>query len=94
MRFRVRELDSDFIEASPEHRPVVVITSNSERELPKPFLRRCVYYHMRIPEENALERIVAARLGRRFAEDHAGLVAHVENLVRLRSKPKRKRHKT
>lgn len=31
-------------------RPVVIITSNAARSLPAPFLRRCVYYHMRFPE--------------------------------------------
>ena len=33
----------------PQFRPVVVITSNRERELPEAFLRRCVYYHVDLP---------------------------------------------
>jgi len=34
------------VEGSPENRPIVFITSNSERRLPEPFLRRCVYHHI------------------------------------------------
>ena len=33
----------------PQFRPVVVITSNREKELPEAFLRRCVYYHVDLP---------------------------------------------
>ena len=33
------------------NRPIVLITSNSERALPQAFLRRCVYYHMTLPEK-------------------------------------------
>jgi MoxR-like ATPase len=40
----------------PQHRPVVVITSNREKELPEAFLRRCVYYHMDIPPFRAKDR--------------------------------------
>lgn len=45
------------------HRPVILVTSNEERELPPPFLRRCVY--LRIPSPNAKElcAIVSTRLG-------------------------------
>jgi len=36
-------------DGQPQFRPVVVITSNREKELPEAFLRRCVYYHLDIP---------------------------------------------
>ncbi len=42
--------------------PVVVITSNSERRLPEPFLRRCIFHHLEFGEE-LLRRAVEARLG-------------------------------
>ncbi len=42
--------------------PVVVITSNSERRLPEPFLRRCIFHHIEFTEE-LLRRAVAARGG-------------------------------
>lgn len=40
------------------HRPVVIITSNNEKELPDAFLRRCFFHYIRFPEEATLRRIV------------------------------------
>lgn len=42
--------------------PVVVITSNSEKNLPDPFLRRCVFYHLLFPTREQLYDIVERRL--------------------------------
>jgi len=45
------------------HRPIVIMTSNSEKNLPDAFLRRCVYYNIPFPETiEQLERIVRRRL--------------------------------
>ena len=54
MEFRIPELFMDEpirleSEEDKHHRPIVIITSNSERELPEAFLRRCLYYHMTLP---------------------------------------------
>lgn len=46
-------------------RPIVIITSNSERQLPLPFLRRCVFHHIRFPNEEKLQAIIRQRLGDR-----------------------------
>lgn len=43
-------------------RPIIVLTSNSEKGLPDPFLRRCVYFDIPFPNAEAMEKIVAARL--------------------------------
>ncbi len=40
------------------HRPVVIITSNNEKELPDAFLRRCFFHYIRFPEAETLSRIV------------------------------------
>jgi len=69
--FRIPELGNVRIDANREHPPVVIITSNSEKHLPDPFLRRCVYYHIPFPErdleanppKDPLADIVRARLG-------------------------------
>ena len=42
------------------HRPVVIITSNNEKELPDAFLRRCFFHYIRFPDRETMERIVAA----------------------------------
>ncbi len=40
------------------HRPVIIITSNNEKELPDAFLRRCFFHYIRFPEAETLRRIV------------------------------------
>jgi MoxR-like ATPase len=47
----------------PRFRPIVIITSNSEKGLPDPFLRRCVYYDIPFPDPDQMGIIVAARIG-------------------------------
>ena len=60
------------------HRPVVIITSNAEKELPDAFLRRCVFHYIEFPgpEHDAADRSGAPpRAGRAPARDgHAGLL--------------------
>jgi MoxR-like ATPase len=41
------------------HRPVIVITSNNEKELPDAFLRRCFFHYIRFPDPDTMTRIVA-----------------------------------
>lgn len=55
MSFHIPELDE---EVTAKHRPVVVITSNSEKELPDAFLRRCVFHYIEFPDEEMMARIV------------------------------------
>ena len=40
------------------HRPIVIITSNNEKELPDAFLRRCFFHYIRFPDIDTLRRIV------------------------------------
>jgi len=40
------------------HRPLVVITSNNEKELPDAFLRRCFFHYIRFPDRETMARIV------------------------------------
>jgi MoxR-like ATPase len=63
MTFSVKEIGSRPLQSDKMLRPIVVITSNSERDLPEPFLRRCIYYHIPFPEhEEDLTRILLSRL--------------------------------
>ena len=41
-----------------KHRPIIVITSNNEKELPDAFLRRCFFHYIRFPDEETMTRIV------------------------------------
>jgi MoxR-like ATPase len=60
MELRIPEID---YEVSAAQRPIVVITSNEESQLPEAFLRRCVFHHIDFPEEERLREIVKERLG-------------------------------
>lgn len=57
MRFAIPELGIR-VAASDDVRPIVIMTSNSERSLPEPFLRRCAFFHIPIPEEGRMNEIV------------------------------------
>jgi MoxR-like ATPase len=41
-----------------QHRPVIIITSNNEKELPDAFLRRCFFHYIRFPDADVLKQIV------------------------------------
>jgi len=60
MEFTVPELA---LKCTAAKRPVVVITSNSERQLPDPFLRRCVFHRLDFPSGDRLRAILKERLG-------------------------------
>jgi MoxR-like ATPase len=59
MEFHVAETGEQ-VQVNPGLRPIVFITSNSERRLPEPFLRRCVYHHIQF-EASILQRVLKAR---------------------------------
>src|SRR5678815_4875376 len=40
------------------HRPIILITSNNEKELPDAFLRRCFFHYIRFPDAQTMEKIV------------------------------------
>ena len=41
-----------------KHRPIIIITSNNEKELPDAFLRRCFFHYIAFPDRNTLQKIV------------------------------------
>ena len=45
-----------------KHRPIVIITSNAEKELPDAFLRRCIFHYIDFPEADLMEEIVKVHL--------------------------------
>lgn len=55
MRFVVGETGDEVV---AKERPVVIITSNNEKELPDAFLRRCVFHFIDFPEPELMKRIV------------------------------------
>ena len=48
---------------SAKHRPIVIITSNAEKELPDAFLRRCIFHYIDFPNQELMEEIVKVHFG-------------------------------
>jgi MoxR-like ATPase len=61
LTFAVRETGNTFT-ANQGYRPILVLTSNSEKNLPDAFLRRCIFYHLSFPDRDRLRAIVMRRL--------------------------------
>jgi MoxR-like ATPase len=90
MRFFSPELNRT-VQAEPHFRPIVVVTSNSEKTLPEAFLRRCIYYNIEFPSPERLANIVAARItelprGATLVDDAIAVFRHVHR-VPLRKRP-------
>ena len=45
------------------HRPIVIITSNAEKELPDAFLRRCIFHYIEFPDAEKMEEIIKVHFG-------------------------------
>lgn len=83
MYFRIPELGNQKIVADSKLQPIVIITSNSEKDLPDAFLRRCIYYHLTFPDSDRLKEIIANRLGMNIGD--AFLQSAINLLEQLRS---------
>jgi MoxR-like ATPase len=65
--FRVPELGNREFPANPDKPPILILTSNSERNLPDAFLRRCAFFHIEFPNDDGLRSIIQRQLPQ-FAE--------------------------
>ncbi len=95
-RFFVREWGdkgSWFPKEQPKTRPLLIITSNSERRLPEPFLRRCIFHHIEFTEDILRKAVHARRDDFPELSDDV-LSAAIERLMELRDKPLRKKPAT
>ncbi|MCG8423396.1 MAG: MoxR family ATPase [Proteobacteria bacterium] len=73
--------------------PIVVITSNSERRLPEPFLRRCVFHHIEFTED-ILKKAVQAHIGSFPNLDSDVIDIALYRFMELRRRPLRKKPAT
>src|SRR6476661_6605789 len=73
-----------------EKRPIVVITSNNEKELPDAFLRRCFFHYIRFPDHETMEKIVAVHfpgIKRRLVEEALERFFELREVPGLKKKP-------
>ena len=71
-------------------RPVVIITSNNEKELPDAFLRRCFFHYIRFPDKAEMQAIVKLHypdLKERLLDEAMDLFFELRNVEGLRKKP-------
>jgi len=72
------------------HRPVVIITSNAEKELPDAFLRRCVFHYIEFPGKDLMAQIVRAHfpdLDRRLLDQVLEAFYKIRQLPQIKKKP-------
>ena len=87
MEFYVHET-RELVQA--RHRPVIIITSNNEKELPDAFLRRCFFHYIRFPDAGTMEKIVEVHhpgLKRELLAEALGAFYRVRETPGLKKKP-------
>ncbi|MGD9866892.1 MAG: AAA family ATPase, partial [Hyphomicrobiales bacterium] len=71
-------------------RPVVIITSNPEKELPDAFLRRCFFHYIRFPDEDTMREIVEVHfpgLKQRLVSEALKIFYEMREVPGLKKKP-------
>jgi MoxR-like ATPase len=84
--FRIPELAGASVGVDDDrYRPILIMTSNSEKSLPDAFLRRCIFYCIPFPDEDRLQQIILTRLGERIGRESTLLKDAVAFVLVLRS---------
>lgn len=71
-------------------RPIVVITSNAEKELPDAFLRRCIFHYIEFPDPEGMETIIKVHhpnLEKRLLEQAMETFYMLRNVPNIQKKP-------
>jgi MoxR-like ATPase len=87
MEFHVYETQQTIV---ARHRPLVVITSNNEKELPDAFLRRCFFHYIRFPDRETMTQIVDVhypRLKRALLQEALEVFFALRDVPGLKKKP-------
>ncbi|MFZ2383981.1 MAG: MoxR family ATPase [Candidatus Nanopelagicales bacterium] len=87
MRFTVMETGDEIV---AKQRPIVIITSNAEKELPDAFLRRCVFHFIDFPDRELMARIVEVHqpgLNQQLLDQALDAFYSIRDLDRLRKRP-------
>ena len=87
MQFHVYETKETVV---ARQRPIVIITSNNEKELPDAFLRRCFFHFIRFPDRETMERILEAHypdLRADLAREALNIFFQIRDVNELKKKP-------
>ena len=72
------------------HRPIIVITSNNEKELPDAFLRRCFFHYIRFPDPDTMRAIIEVHfpgIKKRLVSEALKLFYEIRDVPGLKKKP-------
>ena len=87
MEFYVYELNRM---VTAHQRPIVIITSNNEKELPDAFLRRCFFHYIKFPDPETMARIIAVHypdIQKRLVAEALNLFYELRDISGLKKKP-------
>ncbi len=73
-----------------KHRPIVIITSNAEKELPDAFLRRCIFHYIDFPDREKMEEIINVHFGdidRKLVKEAMKAFYDIRGLRQIQKKP-------
>jgi len=87
MEFHVYETQQTI---SAAQRPVVIITSNNEKELPDAFLRRCFFHYIRFPDEDVMRQIIEVhhpQIQKRLVSEALNVFYDLRDVPGLKKKP-------
>ena len=87
MEFYVYETDETI---SARHRPIIIITSNNEKELPDAFLRRCFFHYIAFPDAETLQQIVAVHfpdIEKALVDEALAMFFQLRDVPNIKKKP-------
>ncbi len=76
----VNKVEEKKIKAEGHYRPIIVLTSNSEKSLPDAFLRRCVFFHIEYPTREELKSIIHTKIHDLNENELNAITIHFEKL--------------
>ena len=87
MQFYINETKETI---TTKHRPIVIITSNAEKEHPDAFLRRCIFHYIEFPDKEKMEEIIRVHYGdidRNLCEKALDAFYEIRKMDELQKKP-------
>jgi MoxR-like ATPase len=73
-----------------QHRPIIIITSNNEKDLPDAFLRRCFFHYIQFPERDTMQQIVDVhypKIKKKLVKDALDIFFDIRKVPGLKKKP-------
>ncbi|MES2662844.1 MAG: MoxR family ATPase [Pseudomonadota bacterium] len=87
MEFYVYETQQKIV---ARHRPIIIITSNNEKELPDAFLRRCLFHYIQFPDKSTLEKIIQVHfesIDQELVRDALEIFFDIRSVPGIKKKP-------